>query len=351
MSKPIITNFKAFDSTLEKAIIFSYRGNQVFANKLYIYNNDTNALVYSEKQTSMQLRHILPANTLVNGNIYYMKLSVFDVNDIESPLSNTLLFKTLKTPSFSIINLVDGQTVASSKLDISLLYTQEQGELLSEYKIELYDASQQLLENSDMLYDDSLTYTFSGLLDNHLYYIRAMCVTVNGMTVSTDYISFNVKYYSPSLESIVNLTNIFEDGMIKIDSGIKIIDFDTNPETPIYINGNMVDLSANDAYVNYNDGFNINDDFLIQMLAMNLTAHKPILQLSNGMKKITITYMINTFSNTSQTKSYLMLEVQSSISDYILYSDYIDVPDATDLLQIWLRRIDNLYEIRFENLS
>lgn len=351
MAKPIINYFKAFDAILEREITFSYIGSQVFANKLYIYDNETNTLVYSEKQTTMQLKHILPSNTLVNGKTYYMKLSVFDVNDTESVLSNSLLFKTLKSPSFSIVNVVDGQTITSSRLDVSLLYSQEQGELLSEYKITLYDASQQVLADSGILYDDNLSHTFTGLLEKHLYYIRGTGVTVNGMSVDTGYVSFNVEYYSPTLESIVNLSNIHEDGVVRIDSGIKVIGFNLNPETPTFINDNMVDLSDKDSYINYNDGFNINDDFTLQLQVMNLTPYKPIIIPSNKLKDITLVYMINTFSGTSQSKAYFILKVQDTISDYMLYSDYFDIPDATDLIHIWIRRINNIYELKVENIT
>lgn len=351
MAKPIINNFKAFDATLEREITFSYIGNQVFANKLYIYDNETNALVYSEKQTTMQLKHILPPNTLTNGNTYHMKFSVFDVNDTESTLSNSLLFKTLKSPSFSIVNVVDGQTITSSQLGVSLLYTQEQGELLSEYKITLYDASQQVLVDSGVLYDDNLSHTFTGLLHGHLYYVRGTGVTVNDMVVDTGFISFNIEYYSPDLWSLVSLTNISEDGVVRIDSGIKIIEFTSNPETPIFINENMVDLSDEDYYVDYNDGFNINDDFTLQLQVMNLTPYKSIIVSSNGLKDITLTYMINTFSGESQSKAYFILKVQDTISDYMLYSDYFDIPDSTDLIHIWIRRINNIYELKVENTT
>ena len=101
---PILYNIEAFDANNPKTFQFIWNGNQSFGNRLYIYENGTK-LVYSKPDTTMQLKHTLPANTLVNGVSYTAKVIVIDIDGTESELSDPILFSCFTTPTFTFDNI------------------------------------------------------------------------------------------------------------------------------------------------------------------------------------------------------------------------------------------------------
>jgi len=103
--KPILKQISAFDKNDSVNFHFNFYGNQPMKNRLIIKNNITNAVIYNKIQETLHSYHILSSNTLVNGNVYNAQLSIFDENDVESDLSNTVTFHCYSTPLFSFINL------------------------------------------------------------------------------------------------------------------------------------------------------------------------------------------------------------------------------------------------------
>lgn len=47
MSKPVLYAISAFDASKEHTFTFSFSGEQIIETQANIYNNETNALVYS----------------------------------------------------------------------------------------------------------------------------------------------------------------------------------------------------------------------------------------------------------------------------------------------------------------
>ena len=62
MLSPILYDIGTFDASVGTVVRFYYTGEQVFANRLIIKNNETLAEVYNEKIDSMQLSHTVPKN-------------------------------------------------------------------------------------------------------------------------------------------------------------------------------------------------------------------------------------------------------------------------------------------------
>ena len=52
-----------------------------------------------------------------------------------------------------------------------------------------------------------------------------------------------------------------------------------------------------------------------------------------------------------RSKLYVDCMITSGTLNYYVYSNYIDNPLSTDTVQIWLRRINNIYQINIYNLT
>ena len=348
--KPILYSTNAFDSGFEHDFKFSWTGNQAFKNRLRIYKNIDNTLVYDTTQTTMQLFHVLPANILVNGIEYNCEISVFDNNNLESEFSTKVIFKCLTNPSYSFTNLTSGQIVKNATFSSTLLYSQTQGELLDSYNISLYDNGQKLVYKSDTKYDtDVLSDTLSGLNDNSQYYLRSEGITINGMTVDTGLIQFSVEYLKPSIFSKIPLENV--NGGIKISCNIIIVTGECSIENPTYIDNKKIDLTNEGVTVTFDEGFNITDNFTMQYVGCDFTNYSTILEYTAENKNLTLTYYKALIKGESVEKVYVNLKVKGSVTTYTIVSNRINVPLETDMLNIWIRKINNLYEVKLTNLG
>lgn len=352
MSVPIIYQIPAFDATEDKIITFSFSGFQVVKNRILVKNNATGVTVFDDTVVSFQLNHTIPASTLTNGLVYNIVVYAINSSDVSSSPSATVLFKCYTAPTWSFSNLVEDQIITNSSYGVELIYTQTEGELLNQYQVSLYDSAQSLLYQTGVLYDTTaLAATISGLNDNSQYYIRATGKTLNGMNLDTGYIHVSVEYISPALFSLVSLENIPRDGNIKITSNIILLVGTSNPSPATYIDDTLIDLSANGSYVKFDEGFMIPSDFTIQCIGRDFTDYSTILELSNGTYTVELQYMRGTFTGITGEKAYFILNAYNSVTNYTITSNLISVPLTTDRIHIWIKRINNIYDLIIENLG
>ena len=94
LTRPTLLPVPAFDATQQFTFTFTAQSgtSQIVANKLVIRNQDTNDIVYEEKQETYRYEHTLNAGELTNGVYYNATLTVFDANDNESTASIPILF-------------------------------------------------------------------------------------------------------------------------------------------------------------------------------------------------------------------------------------------------------------------
>jgi len=349
--KPILKQISAFDKKDSAYFHFNFYGNQPIKNRLIIKNNITNAVTYNKIQETLHPYHILPSNTLVNGNIYNAQLSIFDENDIESDLSNTVTFHCCTTPLFSFINLnTTINQVQNSNYELQLQYSQLEDEPLNYYKIILYDYSQKEINNSGNLYNtNDLKYVLSGLLNGTQYYVRAVGQTLNGINLDTGFIHFVVKYISPSLFSLVQLENLPFEASVKVSSHFVKIVGKSNPESPDFINNEKINLIDNGSYVKFDNGFNISDNFTLEMLVSNLSDYSIFYEHDNNKNKMELKYMRAAFDGYQNEVAYVILRIYNNLTNYIITSNYIDVPNINDRLYIFVKKADGLCELKISN--
>ena len=183
--KPIIKTITPFDAENDNCNIeFVWNGNRPYANRLIIYNAETMNQIMDEKIFSYSLSHLLLKGTLINGQSYFAQISVFDEYGTESELSDKYQFYVFSSPIFEFNNISDGDYIENSSITVNITYQQKEFENINSYKFYLYDNNGNLIQTSDIFYNDSdIKYTYKGLENNSNYYIRCSGTTVKGMPI------------------------------------------------------------------------------------------------------------------------------------------------------------------------
>lgn len=354
LTKPIIGSIKAFDSSTQKIIEFiSQAGQQVIGNTLVIKNQLTGNTVFNDYTETFQYNHIIPANILTNGTSYQATIQTFGVDGVSSPVSDPVQFQCLSTPIINISNLPVSLIIQASNYNFIGDYYQAQGELLQYFEFNLYDNNGILLSTSGAVYSTDIQYTFYGLEDNTAYFIELIVNTVNGMTTSTGQILFNVDYIIPDFYTINQLENLCDTGQIQISSNIHVIVGSSNPSPPIYIDDKEVDLRKDGSWVRFEDGFSINNDFTLKLIGRDFKPNSKIIELSGNNGKLILNWVVDNFTFDEEKAFIELYCYNDDLTEFKYYikSNYISTPNATEDVFVWLRRIDNLYDLRIENMG
>lgn len=107
LTRPTLLSQVAFDATQQQNFTFTVSGTsaQIVANQLTIRNQETNDIVYQEKQETFNFVHTVNAGELTNGTYYNATVSVFDAQDNQSPESIPIQFWCYSTPSVIFTNI------------------------------------------------------------------------------------------------------------------------------------------------------------------------------------------------------------------------------------------------------
>lgn len=336
MAKPQILKISPFDSTKDYEITLSWMGNRAYANRIFVYDYETNSLVFDDTVSSFSLTHIIPANTLQNNKKYVVQAQTYDVENVPSALSNKVLFYTFATPDFYFEDLSDNPVISNSSLTATIHYYSDDWEDISKYTFYLYDATKkQLLASNEMTDNYDISYTYKGLDNNTVYYIRCVGVTVNGMELDTGYVEITVKYEDPNVYARIYATPIPSRGCIQVSSNLIIIQYN-GTDTFEYIDG-MIDLRDKTLY--YDEGFLIEKDFTVIIRGINLWQTADIFKMSNGNHGLTLSSRIY-----QEDKLKFRLMVPNGVSHYLLYSKEL-VFNNSDMVTIILRRKNNVYQL------
>ena len=350
--KPVLFSVPAFDASKDFTFSFSYSYGTIQDNTILIKDNETGLDVYRNKVVSRQLRQTVPASTLQNGKIYSVRVQVTDINGDISQFSDPIVIYCFTTPVFNFTNVTEEQTLTSSYYQFDIGYSQTEGELLSQYTVILYNSNKVEINNSGSLYDTSdLGYTFYNLANKEFYYVRAIGVTVHNITIDTGYVYFNILYETPPVYTLLGLENLPSAGAIRVSPNIKVIGASCNPDPPIFIDNKEIDLTGEGSYVHFEDGFKISDNFLIQCIGRNFKNHSLIMKLSNNEYNIEVYYRTGNFEGQDGNKAYIELKSYNPITCYYQMSNYIDIPNETQYIYIWIKRTNNKYEIVIEILG
>lgn len=286
LTQPILNPISAFDATQQYTFTFVViGGNQVVANMLTINDNSDGSQVYQATQSTMRLEHVLPANTLENGHYYSVTVQTIDNAEQLSEASVAVPFYCYSTPSLTISNMPSSGTINNNSYTFQGAYSQSEGEALNSYQFTLYNNNREVISQTPLIYyssDSSLQYTFTGMSRNTSYFIELSGQTVNGTQITSGILPFNVNYSSSASFAICDLVNDCENGYIQISSNVVAIQGNSNPEPPIYIDDKEVDLREDGSYVNWDSGFNIQNDFTMRVWGRDFNPYEDIINMSNN---------------------------------------------------------------------
>ena len=347
--KPILYNINAFDAVESGSFAFSWNGNQVFQNQLIVRKNDTNEVVYNANEETLQLKHTLPANTLINGILYNASVIVYDKDGNPSEASDEILFYCYTQPTFVFSNLNANQIIQNSNYTAQLSYSQPEGEELESYQIILYDSNKTVIYSSSLRYDtNNLSIQITGLSDNTLYYAQATGQTLNDMYVDTGLIPFNVDYITPITYATLILENNKDMGAILIRSNIISVEFKSSVDPAIFVDNEYVDLRDSDRYIYLDEAISIPSDFSLIVKGKSFSYNTPIVYMSDGVNELTVTLRKGTFESQGGEKAYLWLECSTSMI-YQISSEYFDVPTDDTLISFVIQHQNGLYNLLLAN--
>ena len=334
--KPILYKIKTFDSTKNNIFKFIWEGNQSFGNICIIRNNVTNAIVYSQSETSMRLEHNIAACTLTNGVWYNVVIASIDVNGNVSDYSDPMVFYCLSTPILSFTNIEHNSIIRNASYRISMSYFQAENETLESYEISLYNNSKNLIQTSGVVYSSvNLEYTLTSLEDNQTYYVRGTCYTLNGMEGETDFIPISVNYTQPNYYSLLTLENVRSNGYIKLQSNIRAVECVING-TPIYIDGEYIDLRNN--ILSINKDYALDNDYVIKFSGYDLQ-NGLIMQIGENNVEV---YLV-----TENGFSYLELYAPILNTNYYCQSNRLEKLNASEEVGIVIIKKKGLFNIFF----
>lgn len=343
MAKPQIMKILPFDANYDYEISISWLGNRAYRNRIMIYDNETNNLIFDDTVTTFNLKHTIPAHTLINGRKYIIQAQTFDVENIPSALSDKVLFYTFSTPDFYFRDLSD--VIDNSTFTASIYYYSPDWEDINKYVFYLYDATKKELLRSDEFIDNdenSINYTYKGLDNDTVYYIRCIGVTVNGMELDTGYVEIMVKFENPNTYARIYATPKPEQGCIQVSTNLIIIQYNGEDDFD-YIDG-MIDLR--DKVLYYDQGFNIENDFTVIIRGMYLWQTKEIFRMANDSMSLSLSSRIYT-----DGRLRFRLLVPNGIGNYLLYSEPLYF-DNEDMITVAIRRKNNVYQLKvFEELG
>ncbi len=337
MAKPYIKHITPFDAKKDFKIFFSWKGNRAHANRIIIYDNDTNRVVFDDMISTYALEHTIPANTLTNGKQWVVQVQTFDVENIPSALSDKVLFYTFQTPDFYFKDLPVNHIITNSTFTASLFYYSDDWEDINKHVFYLYDASKkQLAESSELADGVDMEYVYHGLDNNTAYYIRCVGVTENGMELDTGYVEIMVKYEDPNIYARIYATDIPSQGCVQVASNIIIIQYNGKDDFN-YIDG-MIDLR--DKVLYYNEGFLINGDFTVIIRGMYLWQTAEIFRMKNSEMGLSLSSRIY-----HDGKLRFRLMVPNGVGNYLLYSEELAFENE-DMVTVAIRRKNDVYQLK-----
>ena len=356
LTRPTLLSLTSFDATKDKAFYFNVEagGSQIVANKLTVRDQESDQIVYEQKQETFKYEHILPANSLENGKYYNAVLTVFDVSGEESAPSAPVQFRCYTTPVLRFTNFPETAIINNASYEFKFTYDQAEGERLNSYVVNLYDISQGLISSSGESYvrdgtpPFSASYLFTGFIDDTVYFVEVVGETIDGALVTTGKLRFNVDYKQPDLFTLLELENNCDEGYITVSSNIVLIDAEVNPDPPIYIDGKEIDLSGEDSYLKWPEGYTVNGDFIVRAWLRKPTDYSTILKFSNISGQTIEVKFMKGYENvdSAELKSYVQVAVASiSGIEYYIQSAYIEpIPDDA-YYNLQLRRVNNIYQV------
>lgn len=323
MSKPVLYAISAFDASKEHTFTFSFSGEQIIETQANIYNNETNALVYSGSYTTSKAAFVLPAGSIKNSAVpYNITIRVVTNNNDNkySEYSDKEQFYCVSSPTFDFKGLDSANlnTIRDSSYLLEIEYRVPSGEKeqLDSYQYFLYNSLKVMVNSSPLYYADGNTFLLSYLSDDTNYYVRAMGTTQNGMKIDTGYVPIYVDYEKSSTYLVIEPVSRYRYGDILIKSNIASIDGWAYPTPEQYCSAADsstgqerigIDLTQDGSYVVFDENYQIPDTFDMELVVMKYIPNRRILLLKGDGEQLELFIAQRKFSGDGKTYTYALL--------------------------------------------
>lgn len=370
-AKPSVYKIIPFDESIGTTVNISWNGRQQKENILKIKQQGSEEDIYDEHYASFKGVHVIPPEAgLVNGRVYEARVAIIDMDDDQSLFSDPITFRCFTTPVF-LFNGLSPSTdneVTNSEIELNLAYSQAESELLNTWTASLYDIQKNLLDSkTNIRASTSMSYIFSGLANMTTYYVRATGETVNGLLVDTGYYKIVVAHDDPAAFFNLVIENAPDDGSIYITSNAITITGHSEHEVEYVEDVGGIPYAADliDNSVVFEEGFELNEDFIIYIRAYHLALPvgnygvegnlptivpmKAFLILKNqgSGQKIELNYWKTTVIVEGEEIDQYQIYLHSYGFDYEygLWSNALTDLSEGDMLGIKLTRVNGIYNL------
>lgn len=345
--KPVLPRvIPAFDAGYDYEIPFSWTKTQFVKNKLEIYEKGTGSLLQTSEDDTIKLKHTIKASgsELKNGSAYDIRLQVMAEDGSESEFSDPVTIFCFTTPQFGFTSLTDGDTLANSMLETGIHYLQspDEGEKLDSFQVFLYDniTRAELYKTPVSYYNTTKSIKIDGLSNNTAYYLRAIGKTTHGMELDSGFLSFTVQYAIAFSNTVLNIENMADHGIMKVTSNIKTYGWDENN---CITTEDSADLTA--GWINYNKGIDLSNYFVLKFTVFQPNPNSTLLKFTNEAgDAIAIRYQLRGRPGTDpDIRGYATLEVRQGILTFIQSTPFFPLLSPNDRLDLYLLRDSSNY--------
>ena len=344
MAETVLYSVTCFDAKLPLVFRFEYYGNQLRGNKLTIRDNLTNDIVYEKEIVSMKNEHSLSpdGSGLLNGRTYNAQLYALPEGSPDyDGISNQIIFDCYSTPVLAFKGISSGDTIRNASFQANIEYSQAEGILLSSYRLLLFDAGQQLLWQSPTVFPAapspySIREMIYDLDDNKEYYLQCVVETVKGIGAESERLKIRVSYTLPEQFSVINAENAPDSCAVKISANLVLVDGKCNNTEPVYIDGDIIDLTGGD-FVIYDEGIDLQGDYEIKLTITQAAPYKTILEARNTRTLFTLKLMRGELFGTTGESYYFVLRAENGKSNFVTVSQRFNSHSPSDIYIVVIR--------------
>lgn len=228
METPYLNIVQNFDALNPYVFEYTYLGShRITTNQLEIREAVSGSdPMYSRYTTLFDKEHTVPGGTLTNGKVYWAKIRV-DIGGEWTSWSPEIEFMCLKTPNLVWDSLDEQNYVYNNDIMMSVVYRQEQGEQVEQYRFSIMDENKNKIAGSqypwripEVYSPNILTERISGLVKGRLYYIGIRIQTRNGINYYETH-ELIPHFVTPTIDGIIEIKNQDEQGSVLVQTYLK----------------------------------------------------------------------------------------------------------------------------------
>ncbi|MFT8556547.1 hypothetical protein [Liquorilactobacillus hordei] len=228
MTQPVLNYIGNFDANDSVVFTYVYLGSErSSANMLSIRENvGDSAPVYEQQQVIADKEHELPAGSLQNGKAYLAKIKV-KTGDNWSDWSGEIEFMCLDKPNIIFDTIDSSSFVYNDDVLMSALYTQAQGDTITNYQFKLYDQNHITISTYPVRVPATTATTrlserVSNLIKGKLYYISLTVNTSHDINYTAEK-QFTPQYIVPTISGVLQPLVVEDQGQVMMEMFLKQI--------------------------------------------------------------------------------------------------------------------------------